>query len=126
MLKIFYTKYTRILKKYEKENKEIKTGRGNMKLYKPFKAGTKENWNINKELKSTNSTGAKEVPLRFLKSNIALVAQMMNELLNKSLIKNVFPNQLKRFKTIPVFQKVIMKPWEIISQFHLFLLLVKL
>ena len=66
---------------------------------------TKEITEIVKSLKSKNSHGYDEIPVKILKLSLPFIISPLIYICNKSLLKDVFPTQLKFSQTIPLLKK---------------------
>jgi hypothetical protein len=66
---------------------------------------TKEIENIIRSLKSSNSCGYNEVPLKLLKSFSYLISSLLNYICSRTLFTGVFPDKLKYATIRPLFKK---------------------
>ena len=55
-------------------------------------------------MSKSNSVGWDNIPTTILKSNINILAQILSNLINKSLSMALFPKSLKRAKILPIFK----------------------
>ena len=56
-------------------------------------------------LKNTNSTGHDDIPLKFIKLSLPVLAPALEKIFNLSISSGIYPNKLKIAKVIPVFKK---------------------
>ena len=57
-----------------------------------------------RNLKNSNSVGQDNIPIKLIKSCDSLLAPILVEINNQSLIEGVFPNALKIAKVVPIFK----------------------
>jgi len=68
-------------------------------------ATTKEITEIVTSLKSTNSHGYDEIPIKILKLSLPFIISPVIYICNKSLLKGIFPKWLKFSQIIPLLKK---------------------
>ena len=59
---------------------------------------------IIKKIKNINGIGWDNIPTNILKINVMTLAQILSNLINKSLAQGLFPQSLKRAKILPIFK----------------------
>ena len=70
-----------------------------------------------KGLNSAKATGLDNISARFLKDAADLIAPFIAHIINLSLEQGTVPVDMKHYKVIPLFKKVIGLIWEIIDRF---------
>ena len=65
---------------------------------------TEEILDIIRNLKNSNSVGQDNIPVKLIKSCDSLLAPILVEINNQSLLEGIFPNALKIAKVVPIFK----------------------
>jgi hypothetical protein len=66
---------------------------------------TKEITEIVKSIKSKNSRGYDEIPVKVLKLSLPFIISFLIYVCNKSLLKGIFPTRLKLSQIIPILKE---------------------